>query len=395
LKTNTFIFLFLIFLLAPYKAFTKESFSSIIQVDDMVITKYDIDQRILFFKALNFPGNHRKEAEKSLIDDRLKEKAAKKLGIKVNQKAIDYEMKKFAQLANLTTEQFAANLKKAGVDELTWESYMKIPILWFQTINRKFYTKISDSNQKRQDASQKDVRSEAQVLLTEIIVPLKQGTEEETNLTVNMLRKINSLEKFSEAAFKYSAAPTRKLGGKITWQNISNLPAAVKPLVSGLSVGEVTEPLLIPGGVALFQLRDIREPKYKQKKAKFVDFIEITFPNNKKTKSFITENVFVCDDLYSFSKSTKNTKLIRKNVKVGSLSKNFTSTLTELDENEYIFDDNNATSKLIMVCGRDQKEKPLESDANEIESSNVNKRMFNLANSYLENLRQEAHIVFK
>ena len=361
----------------------------------MVITKYDIDQRILFFKALNFPGNHRKEAEKSLIDDRLKEKAAKKLGIKVTQKAIDYEMKKFAQLANLTTEQFAANLKKAGVDELTWESYMKIPILWFKTINRKFYTKISDSKQKRQDASQKAVRSEAQVLLTEIIVPLKQGTEEETNLTVNMLRKINSLEKFSEAAFKYSAAPTRKLGGKITWQNISNLPAAVKPLVSGLSVGEVTEPLLIPGGVALFQLRDIRESKYKQKKAKFVDFIEITFPNNKKTKSFITENVFVCDDLYSFSKSTKNTKLIRKNVKVGSLSKNFTSILTELDENEYIFDDNNATSKLIMVCGRDQKEKPLESDANEIESSNVNKRMFNLANSYLENLRQEAHIVFK
>ena len=361
----------------------------------MVITKYDLDQRILFFKALNFPGNHRREAEKSLIDDRLKEKAAKKLGIKVNQKAIDYEMKKFAQLANLTTEQFAANLKKAGVDELTWESYMKIPILWFKTINRKFYTKISDSNQKRQDASQKDVRSEAQVLLTEIIVPLKQGTEEETNLTVNMLRKINSLEKFSEAAFKYSAAPTRKLGGKITWQNISNLPAAVKPLVSGLSVGEVTEPLLIPGGVALFQLRDIRESKYKQKKAKFVDFIEITFPNNKKTKSFITENVFVCDDLYSFSKSTKNTKLIRKNVKVGSLSKNFTSILAELDENEYIFDDNNATSKLIMVCGRDQKEKPLESDANEIESNNVNKRMFNLANSYLENLRQEAHIVFK
>ena len=58
-------------------------------------------------------------------------------------------MKKFAQLANLTTEQFAANLKKAGIDELTWESYMQIPILWFETINRKFYTKISDSISKK------------------------------------------------------------------------------------------------------------------------------------------------------------------------------------------------------------------------------------------------------
>ena len=48
-----------------------------------------------------------------------------------------------------------------------------------------------------------------------------------------------------------------------------------------------------------------------------------------------------------------------------------------------------------MVCGRDKKENTSESDTNEIERSNVKKRMFNLANSYLENLRQEAHIVFK
>ena len=34
----------------------------------MVITKYDLDQRILFFKALNFPGNHKKEAEKLLVN---------------------------------------------------------------------------------------------------------------------------------------------------------------------------------------------------------------------------------------------------------------------------------------------------------------------------------------
>ena len=362
----------------------------------MVITKYDLDQRILFFKALNFPGNHRKEAEKSLIDDRLKEKAAKKLGIKVNQRAIDYEMKKFAQLANLTTEQFAANLKKAGVDEITWESYMKIPILWFRTINKKFYTKLSNSSKQRRDLSQMDGGSEAQVLLTEIIIPLKQGAEEETNLTVSMLREINSLEKFSEAAFKYSAAPTRELGGKITWQNISDLPAAVKPLISGLSVGEVTEPLLIPGGVALFQLRDIREPRYKQNKAKFIDFIEISFPSNTKTKSAVTNNVFVCDDLYSFSNNTKNAELIRKNVEVGTLSKKFRSTLSELDENEFFLDDtNNTTSKLIMVCGRSKKENLSKSDVNEINRSSVNKRLFSLANSYLENLRQEARIVFK
>ena len=100
--------------------------------------------------------------------------------------------------------------------------------------------------------------------------------------------------------------------------------------------------------------------------------------------------------MYSFSKSTKNTELIRKNVKVGSLSKNFTATLAELDENEFIFDDTEgSTSKLIMVCGRSKKEILTKSDLNEINRSYVNKRLLSLANSYLENLRQEAQIVFK
>ena len=45
----------------------------------MIITQYEIDQRSLFFELLKFPGNHKKEAEKSLIDDRLKLKQLKNL----------------------------------------------------------------------------------------------------------------------------------------------------------------------------------------------------------------------------------------------------------------------------------------------------------------------------
>ena len=48
-----------------------------------------------------------------------------------------------------------------------------------------------------------------------------------------------------------------------------------------------------------------------------------------------------------------------------------------------------------MVCGRSEKETLTQRDLNEINRSNVNKRLLSLANSYLENLRQEARIVFK
>ena len=180
------------------------------------------------------------------------------------------------------------------------------------------------------------------------------------------------------------------------WQSLSSLPSVVRPLIAGLSTGEVSEPLPIPGGIAIFQLRDLRESVYKQKNSEFVEYAEFIFRKNQKTKNLLNSNVMVCDDLYSFSTNTKNTELFRKNVKVRSLTKNIKSILSNLDENEFIFDHtDSATSKLIMVCGRSKKETLTQSDLDEINRSYVNKRLLSLANSYLENLRQEARIVFK
>ena len=102
----------------------KDPFVPAIQVDDMVITHYEINQRSAFFELLNFPGNHKEEAEKSLIDDSLKLRAAEKLGIELEPKALEYEMEIFAKRANLTIDQFAKRLNKAGVDTNTWKNYM-------------------------------------------------------------------------------------------------------------------------------------------------------------------------------------------------------------------------------------------------------------------------------
>ena len=243
----------------------KDIFAPAIQVNEMVITQYEIDQRSLFFELLKFPGNHKKEAEKSLIDDRLKLKAAEKFNIEANPTALSFEMELFAKRANLTVEQFAKRLKKSGVDRVTWENYMLIPILWFETVNRKFASEMSSSKLIDDTANQSTARSEIQVLLTEIIIPVQLGFEEEANQRIASLRKIKSLESFSEAASTYSVAPTRDVGGKIKWQNMSSLPAVVRPLISGLSIGEVSEPLPISGGLAIFQLRDLRETNKKSK----------------------------------------------------------------------------------------------------------------------------------
>ena len=396
MKFQTAIPIFVIVVLISNFINAKDKFAPAIQVDDMVITNYEIQQRSAFFELLKFPGNPKKEAENSLIDDRLKIRAAEKLGVILKPGALNYEMEIFAKRANLTIDQFAKRLKKAGIDRITWENYMQVPVIWFETVNRKFASEISSSISNNNTENQIITGSEIQVLLTEIIIPVQSGFEEEADSKIKDLRKINSIKKFSEAASKYSVAPTRDVGGKVKWQNLSSLPSVVRPLIAGLSAGEVSEPLPIPGGIAIFQLRDLRESGYKKENSEFVEYAEFIFKKNQKTNNLLNSNLMVCDDLYSFSKNTKNTELFRKNVKVRSLTKNIKSILSNLDENEFIFDHtDSATSKLIMVCGRSKKETLTQSDVNEINRSYVNKRLLSLANSYLENLRQEARIVFK
>jgi len=392
-KTATLILV--AFILLTNSIYAKGRFAPAIQVDDMIITQYEIEQRLLFFELLKFPGNHKKEAEKSLIDDRLKSRAAEKLSVKVKPKALNFEMEMFAKRANLTVDQFANRLKKSGIDKITWENYMQIPILWFETVNRKFASEISSSMQNNNIESKSNSRSDVQVLLTEIIIPVQLGFEEEANQKIQTLRKIKSVKKFSEAAFAYSAAPTRDVSGKIKWQNLSNLPSVVRPLIAGLSIGEVSEPLPIAGGLAIFQLRDLRETN-KKRTSKFVDFVEFKFEKNRKTNDLIMSDVMICDDLYSFLKSSKEAELERKNVRENSVSKELRNILTELDKNEFVFqDDGSFKSRLIMVCGRSEKENLSQNDMNEINRRLANKRLLNLANSYLENLRQEARIVFR
>ena len=396
MKFQTAIPIFVIVVLISNFLNAKDKFAPAIQVDDMIITNYEIQQRSAFFKLLKFPGNPKKEAENSLIDDRLKIRAAEKLGVILKPGALNYEMEIFAKRANLTIDQFSNRLKKAGIDRITWENYMQVPVIWFETVNRKFASEISSSISNNNTENQIITGSEIQVLLTEIIIPVQSGFEEEADSKIKDLRKINSIKKFSEAASKYSVAPTRDVGGKVKWQNLSSLPSVVRPLIAGLSAGEVSEPLPIPGGIAIFQLRDLRESGYKKESSEFVEYAEFVFRKNLKTQNLLNSNVMVCDDLYSFSNNTKNTELFRKNVKVRSLTKNIKSILSNLDENEFIFDHtDSATSKLIMVCGRSKKETLTQSDLDEINRSYVNKRLLSLANSYLENLRQEARIVFK
>ena len=393
----TSIFLLCIVGLSETKAQSNSIFAPVIQVNNTVITKFEFDQREKFLSALNFPGNHNQLAKTQLIEERLKQSESDKLNIIVSDAELEDALQRFASRANLSVDEFISELNKIGIYSETFRSYVETEVIWQKLVQKKFgaQSKISNLQFKRSKSIAK-YEDTVQVLLTEIIIPFSNQDIKEKESIANQLKNIEGIEEFSNAARKHSKAPTANGGGRIKWQNFDILPEIIKPVIFGLTPGEVTEPIRLSKAFALFQLRDIREIKDKNAKSEFLDFVTVNSNLSKlKSLEYIKGNFQNCSDLPAIIGDQMEFTLIRSKHFSDELPESIAGVLKNLDSNEakIIIDDKK--SKLVILCERNYQEnstiKTIENDKKVLQ----NTRLKYLARSLLETLKDNARIVIK
>ena len=195
----------------------QDLFAPRIYVNDRVISNYEVEQRALFLRVLRAPGNPEEEALKALIEDRLRQTEAERLGLKVAEKDITAGMTEFAGRANLTSDQFAAELGKAGIAPETFRDFVAAGVLWRQVVRAKFLGQVPISENDVDRALEAATRPKAlQVLVSELVIPAPPGEESAAMARAQELSDSLSGEAaFAAAARKYSAAPTAGAGGRL------------------------------------------------------------------------------------------------------------------------------------------------------------------------------------
>ncbi len=383
--------------LAPLGVAAQNLFSAAILVNDQAITNYELKQRTMFLEALRFPGVPDELAPKQLIEERLKKAAADQLGIRVSEEELQFELESFAQRFNVAFDEFAAELERVGISVDTPRAFIANQLLWREVVRARFGAQANvDEAQVERSANAKKSGSSIEVLLTEIIMAMQPGQEQEVRERARELSKIRSFDAFSDAAREFSDAPTREFGGRVTWQKLDTLPGVLQPLIFGLAPGEVTDPLSIPNALALFQLRGIRETAYRRPLPDSVDYLRYALPSSElENIKAIRSNINHCDDLYGWAKGNPNHVLKRKTVKRAAIDGPTRNILTNLDENEYVIATQEPTTTLIMMCSRSQTLDLEEQDLAQIRDGLLNQRLGSYADSYLENLRDDARIVYK
>ena len=365
-----------------------------IQVNNSVITQFELDQRAKFLGVLKFADNHSELAQTQLIEERLKQSEAQKLNISASDVEIEDALTRFASRANLTVKEFNKELKRIEIYPDTFRSYVETEVIWQKLVNKKFGAQSSVSNLQLQRAkSISKFEDTIQVLLTEIIIPFSTDDRSEKENLANLLKQIRSKEEFSNAAHKHSKAPTATVGGRVKWQNFDRLPGIIKPLILGLSPGQVTEPIMLTKAIALFQLRDIREIKTDRTQLELLDFVKVK--SDLKYLLFVQDKFRNCSDVEAIIGGQTEVTLARKKLLSDETPNTLMPVLANLDPNESEIIVADGKSQLVIMCERNNQlnstAQTLEQDKNILQSN----RLKNLARSFLETLKDNARIVIK
>ncbi|MFV2053003.1 peptidylprolyl isomerase [Aliiroseovarius sp. YM-037] len=386
---------------AALPAMAQTLFSPAIIVNDAVVTNYELDQRLKFLRLLNQPGNIEDEARQGLIDDRLRLQAADALGIEVTEEQIAEGMSEFAGRAELTTEQFIQAIGQGGIEEPAFRDFVKAGIAWREVVRTRFgpRVQITESEIDRALALSSNAGG-VRVLLSEIILPVTPANAAAQRRRAEQISQISTLPAFASTARSVSAAPSRGRGGRIDWVPIGNLPPAIRTQVLTLSPGEVSDPIDIPNGIALFQLRAIEETGAPEQNTVSVEYAAYYIPGGRSEQALgqasrIRDRVDTCDDLYGVAKDQPPEVLERDTLPTAEIPGDIAMELAKLDDNEVSTALTRAggdTLVFLMLCGR-VSEQAADISRTDLRQRLTNQRLASYADSYLAELRAEATIV--
>ncbi|MBI1418291.1 MAG: peptidylprolyl isomerase [Limimaricola sp.] len=328
----------------PGLAAAQGMFSPVITVNNSAVTGYEIDQRVKLLKAFRTPGDLEKIARQQLVEERLKKQEMDRVGLRMTPDGLTRALNDFAQRGNVTLDQLYAQLQTAGVDRQALRDFVSIGASWRDYVGSRFRNRVvvTETDIDRAIAQMGSSPTALQVLMNEIIIAAPADNPDMANRAMaaaEQISKMTTTAEFEAAARQVSALPSRDQGGRMDWVPVSNYPAPIQAILLGLKPGEVTPPLNITNGVALFQMRAKREVAQTMAAPASIDYAIFTIPggNTPQTQAeaaALRARVQVCDDLYGEARGLPADRLTRNDVAPAQIPRDVALELAHLDDNE-------------------------------------------------------------
>jgi peptidyl-prolyl cis-trans isomerase SurA len=245
----------------------------IYKIQDEIITNIDIKNEYNYLLALN---NKLQDLEKEKIfniaqESIIREKIKK---IELIRNSIDVNIDIVYQDELVKNIYLKLNLKSVSDFKKYLETYdlkyeniikkIKIDALWNELIIIKYDSKVEIDIDDIKNRLKNKKLTTKNYLLSEIVFEIKNKEELESKF-LNIKKSIKEVG-FENTASIYSISDSGKTGGNIGWINMMSLNKTIQDNIVSLNVGDISSPLIIPGGILILKINDLKE------ELKIIDF---------------------------------------------------------------------------------------------------------------------------
>ena len=268
-KTNRISILILICSTIIFSHALANNNKILVKVNNEIVTSVDILNEIEYLSIIN---NKFKETEKkiqieiarnSIVRESIKkiELLKYKKNLQIDDKLLESIILKYFTNLNIKSlldlDKF---LREKSINADFVKRKLTIETLWNQLIYSKFYKNVKiNKDEIKKSISNKKIFKEH--FLSEILIDFDNN--QDFNSKIELVKKTINEKSFSDAALIYSVSESSANGGKLGWIKENVLNNKIKSEINSINIGEISNPIILPGGVLILYKEDTRKLEKK------------------------------------------------------------------------------------------------------------------------------------
>jgi peptidyl-prolyl cis-trans isomerase SurA len=238
-------------------------------VNGDIITDTDVEERLNLVIAANQGkiqdderARLRLQVIRNLIDEKLQIQEAASHDIKVSDAEIETAYNRVATNFKMSPTDFAEFLKRNNSSAASIKGQIRGEMSWSRLLRRRIEPMVNVGDDEVQAVIDKmnAAKGKTEYRVGEIFLSSTPETHarvlEDANRIVGQIRGGAS---FVAYARQFSEASTAGLGGDLGYVRAEQLNDAVGPVVTSLPTGTISDPIDVPGGIAIMALIDKRQ----------------------------------------------------------------------------------------------------------------------------------------
>lgn len=199
----------------------------------------------------------------TLIIESLQMQRADKMGIRIDDDALNQQMMKIAEQNNMTLNQFSEALSQTGSSYPEVREQVRREMTIQQLRQRYIAQRIRISDQEVDRAlSGKNKQEPSEYHLAAIVIKPAANTPEAIKqaqeTASDIYKEAKNGRSFSQLAAAHSTAPNAKSGGDLGWQKTSQLSGNVAKAIAGLSTNGITPPFQDGQSISIIKVLEKR-----------------------------------------------------------------------------------------------------------------------------------------